>query len=381
MMNIAIVYYRLLDLDGNKQLIGGIETYLLNLAELCHEQGWETTFFQCANCNFEKMLGNLKIIGLPIAHLPLAKQKLQLFKAACSAIDLKSDLLIFGADHCSVRTESNRCISIQHGISWDLPSKYFTKKKILASGIGAFIKKLQVIRYAIHSFNLCKQRVCVDYNFLNWYRTMIGNEIDGKVWVIPNFSSFIAPPGQISRVHNSSLVKIIYARRFTDYRGVKLFADVASILLDKYKYIEITFAGEGPEEQWLKQKFNNIDRVNIIKYYPHESLKVHLEHDIAVVPSIASEGTSLSVAEAMGAGCAVVATAVGGITNMIIDEYNGLLVMPEAESLLAGIEVLINNKDRRDQLGRRAYETAEVSFNIKIWKERWLKVIKEVENT
>lgn len=75
------------------------------------------------------MLGNLKIIGLPIAHLPLAKQKLQLFKAAYSAIELKTDLLIFGFDDCSVRTESNRCISIQHGVSWDLPSKYFTKKK------------------------------------------------------------------------------------------------------------------------------------------------------------------------------------------------------------------------------------------------------------
>ena|GEM_PF-6427631 len=66
---------------------------------------------------------------------------------------------------------------------------------------------------------------------------------------------------------------------------------------------------------------------------------------------------------------------------MIIDGYNGLLVMPEAESLLVGIESLINSQDRRDQLGRRAYETVEASFNLKVWKQRWLKVIKEVENT
>ncbi len=380
-MNIAIIYYRLFDFDGNDQLIGGIETYILNLAELCHEQGWKTLLFQSANCNFENMIGDLKVIGLPIAHLPIPKQKNQLFKAACDAINLKNDLLIFGADHCSVRTESNRCISIQHGISWDLPSKYFTKKKILASGIGAVLKKIRIIRYAIRDFNLCKQRVCVDYNFLNWYRTMMVNKIDGKVWVIPNFSSFTVPIGRISRIHNGSPIKILYARRFTDYRGVKLFADVASELLERYQHIGITFAGEGPEENWLKQKFNNNNRVIITKYYPHESLNVHLEHHIAVVPSIASEGTSLSVAEAMGAGCAIVATAIGGITNMIIDGYNGLLVMPEAESLLVGIESLINSQDRRDQLGRRAYETVEASFNLKVWKQRWLKVIKEVENT
>lgn len=66
---------------------------------------------------------------------------------------------------------------------------------------------------------------------------------------------------------------------------------------------------------------------------------------------------------------------------MIINEYNGLLVMPEAGSLLAGIEALINDKDRRDLLGRRAYETAVASFNLKTWKERWLKVMNEVADT
>jgi len=83
--------------------------------------------------------------------------------------------------------------------------------------------------------------------------------------------------------------------------------------------------------------------VTFTKYLPDEVLDIHLEHDIAVVPSIASEGTSLSVAEAMGAGCAVVATAVGGVTNMIINGHNGILAMPDAASVLNGLETVVSD--------------------------------------
>ena len=49
-MKVAILYYRYLDMDGNERTIGGVETYLLNLAELCRELGWKPLIFQYANC-------------------------------------------------------------------------------------------------------------------------------------------------------------------------------------------------------------------------------------------------------------------------------------------------------------------------------------------
>jgi len=130
---------------------------------------------------------------------------------------------------------------------------------------------------------------------------------------------------------------------FARYRGARLFGEAGLGILRRFPNTAVTFAGEGPEESWLRKQFAGNPRVTFTKYLPDEVLDIHLEHDIAVVPSIASEGTSLSVAEAMGAGCAVVATAVGGVTNMIINGHNGILAMPDAASVLNGLETVVSD--------------------------------------
>lgn len=155
-------------------------------------------------------------------------------------------------------------------------------------------------------------------------------------------------------------------------------AEVTEEIVRRYNNVNFTFAGEGPEEGYLKDRFSKVKQVTFTKYLPNEVLNIHLAHDIAVVPSIASEGTSLSVAEAMGAGCVVVATAVGGITNMVINDYNGILVMPNVSSLLSGIELVIKNPVLRKQLQMKAYETARNAFNLELWENRWRKVFEEV---
>jgi len=115
--------------------------------------------------------------------------------------------------------------------------------------------------------------------------------------------------------------------------------------------------------------------VDITKYSHDQIVDIHLKHHIATVPSIASEGTSLSVAEAMACGCAVVATAIGGITNMIIDGYNGRLCMPTATELEKCIEELILDEDQRSRVAGNAYETAKNAFSLEKWETAWINVI------
>ncbi|MEB2309924.1 MAG: glycosyltransferase family 4 protein [Candidatus Brocadiaceae bacterium] len=389
-MKVAFIYPRLFDHDGEEQLIGGIETYLLHLAALCLKMGWDPVLFQFANKPFKRTINALEVIGVPVAgfnksHIfapfTFKYKKVELFTAAKKKLDGKKDIFVFGADWFSIKTKNPRCISIQHGISWDLPTRYITKRELFESGWGARLGKWFFIHSAIKDFENCPNRVCVDYNFLNWYRTTLGVETKGKIWVIPNFASSTASLEQITaKRRTTDNVRILFARRFTPYRGIRIMTESAKEILQRYDEVCFTFAGEGPEEAWLKAQFVGEKRVVFTKYLPHEVLDVHLVHDIAAVPSIASEGTSLSVAEAMGAGCAVVATAVGGITNMIINGYNGILVMPDVVSLTDGLELLIKNVELRMQIMKRAYETAKEAFGLGIWEERWQKVLLEVAN-
>lgn len=108
---------------------------------------------------------------------------------------------------------------------------------------------------------------------------------------------------------------------------------------------------------------------------PNESIKVHSNFDIAVVPSIASEGTSLSLIEAMASGCAVISTDIGGLTNIIIDGHNGLIVKPNGDELYLALERLVCCNNLRKRLSQCGYQTVKDSFSINNWSQKWMDVI------
>lgn len=380
-MKVAFIYSQLLDANGEKQHVGGVETYLIHLANLCFEMGWSPILFQKGNKYFERELGKLKVIGIPVATQKFHIIKKKLYNAALKEIDIAKDIVIFGGDHHSIPIKNKRCISIQHGVLWDLPNIYLTNKKIIHRGFAGILYKLRLSLLYYSIFNYCHYRVCVDYNFVNWYKTIHPlSTFNGKIWVITNFTTLASAEQIKNRNFTNKEIRIIFARRFVPYRGTRLIVEVAQNILNRYPNVSFTFAGEGQDEEWMKNYFNKNGRVKFIKYFPQESIDIYFAHDIVVVPSIASEGTSFSVAEAMGAGCVVITTAIGGITNMIINEFNGILAMPTVESLTTGVEKVLNNIPLRKKLSRNAYETAKSAFSIESWKEKWREVLLEVAN-
>src|SRR5208283_908297 len=117
------------------------------------------------------------------------------------------------------------------------------------------------------------------------------------VWVIPNCCQ-LAPRERIGR-GDTPATRVLFARRFTMYRGTRIMAEAIDRVLSRRTDVTFTLAGEGPDEGYLLDRFEHCANVRFTKYRPEECMEVHLAHDIAVVPSVASEGTSLSVAEAM----------------------------------------------------------------------------------
>ena len=49
--------------------------------------------------------------------------------AAKKEINVTKDIIVFCADHFSVKTDNPRCIAIQHGVYEDIPTRYMTRKK------------------------------------------------------------------------------------------------------------------------------------------------------------------------------------------------------------------------------------------------------------
>jgi glycosyltransferase involved in cell wall biosynthesis len=77
------------------------------------------------------------------------------------------------------------------------------------------------------------------------------------------------------------------------------------------------------------------------------------------------EGVPLSVLEAMAAGKPVIATAVGGVPELVEDGVTGVLVPPRnPEALARGILRLAKDADLRRRMGKAAQERALERFDI-----------------
>lgn len=150
--------------------------------------------------------------------------------------------------------------------------------------------------------------------------------------------------------------------------------------MDEYKNVAVTVAGNGPDEEWMKQRLNRYENVLFTHYESQESLEMHKDKHIAVIPTVGSEGTSLSLLEAMSAQCAAVCTNVGGMTNIVLNGYNGLMVNSgNVNQLYKAIKKLIDDPSLRETIAKNGYETVKQSFSYERWTEEWKKVLSEMD--
>lgn len=364
-MNILdILYVRYFKEDGSSLSIGGIESYITQLSKLAHSLNIHVRVFQYGNHDFKRKTDYADIYaffknGSHNGDFLLKKATELHGENDCVVTIIANDLII-------PKSKIKNSIVIQHGIGFD--SCIGRKEPLI---INVFKRALRAYHTVERLQNVDKV-VCVDNNFINWYRTQTSfRSID--LIPIMNFTQ-IGP--QKKRETNSNKIKIVFARRFVEIRGTRLFAPVAKKLLEMYDNIEVTFAGEGPDKEYIKNLFSNEDRVNFCSYKSDESIEFHSKFDMAVIPTIFSEGTSLSLLEAMSAQCAIVCTNVGGMTNIILDNYNGLMVSPNESELYFAISKLIQDSSLRLRLSKNAYETVKTSFSIEKWGQEWGKILK-----
>jgi glycosyltransferase involved in cell wall biosynthesis len=104
------------------------------------------------------------------------------------------------------------------------------------------------------------------------------------------------------------------------------------------------------------------------------------EASLFVLPSY-NEGLPMAILEAMAAGLAVVATPVGGIPEVIRDDYNGFLVTPgDVEALAEKLAILANDRHLREVMGRRGREIAEQELDVKPYVERLVALYESLAN-
>jgi glycosyltransferase involved in cell wall biosynthesis len=347
---------------------GGIETYTSQLCDL-FSKNYEVLVYQMSSKNFEINTYGAKVIG---QNLSLEKITAKI-KTNCIS---DQDIVIITSEQLDLQNKWNHSVVIQHGVYWDLPVECYTKS-LLASKFQRIYKIFDSYR------NLCritrfKNVVCVDYSYMHWLRMTLGKTPKNmKFWVIPNHADnkFFALDPAI----DSGRVGVLFARRFMRFRGTTEMCEASKRLISKFSNVYITICGEGPEEAAMKKLLPPSERVHYTTVDYTQMPAMISNHHIVVIPSLGSEGTSLSAIEAMAAERAVVASSVGGMTDIIFDGFNGILVYPgDSNQFFSAIAKLIECEEKRKILSRNARTFAAMVLNKEKWERSWKQVLKEI---
>jgi glycosyltransferase involved in cell wall biosynthesis len=118
--------------------------------------------------------------------------------------------------------------------------------------------------------------------------------------------------------------------------------------------MELVVAGDGPLR----------DRVPGVRgFVPHHELGPLYDRAAVVAVPSRREGFGVACLEAMAHGRPVVASAVGGLLDLVVDGETGLLVPPgDVPALRAALERLLGNAELRERLGAAARERVRDHF-------------------
>lgn len=167
--------------------------------------------------------------------------------------------------------------------------------------------------------------------------------------------------------------------RFVEQKGLEYFIKAAVKVLEKTKRNDVYFmiVGYGKLESDLTGLIKELKIDSRFLIRKARDIKEILPIlDIFVVSSL-WEGQPIAMLEAMAAGCPVVATKVGGIPEILIEEKNGLLAEPKDEtSLSLKIIKLAENDKLRYNIGEEGKLVAQ-GFSLPIYIKKLEKYFSE----
>lgn len=199
-----------------------------------------------------------------------------------------------------------------------------------------------------------------------------------RVLVIPNgvdverFAAQAAPVrAELGVPADAPLVGVV--ANLIHYKGHLAFLDAWRRIRERRPDAHALLVGEGPMRAAIERRADELGVAGSVHLLGRRSDVPGLlaAMDVVAHPS-EEEGSPNAVLEAMAAGRAVVATAVGGTPEAVLDGRTGLLVPPgDPEAMARAVTALLDDPARAGEMGAAARERVRSEFAVDVMVERY----------
>ena len=168
--------------------------------------------------------------------------------------------------------------------------------------------------------------------------------------------------------------------RLTEGKGHRQFLQAGKAILARHSNALLLVVGDGPSKAQLEASALELEiGAGVVFTGRREDMaSVYAALDIVVLPSL-FEGMPVVVLEALAAKRAMVATKVGAIPELVVNDNTGLLVEPgDVMALEDAIQRLITDADLRRSLGMSGHMRVRERFSAANMAQSYLRTYEKV---
>lgn len=351
----------ILHLDAGRTLRGGQKQVLLLLRGL-RERGHRVTL----GCPPGPLRDAARARGIPLLPLPLRGEwdlssawKIKRFANSHAADIIHThDAHSHGLARLSQVLGLQRPLIVHRRVDFPLSPGVWNRWKYL-DGVSAFAVVTQGIGKRL-------ERLGVPPSKIAW----IPSSVD--LPTLDQEQGLAFPEGVLEPPAGELLITCVGA--LEEEKGQHLLLSSAVKLLKDFPTLRLYFLGEGRDRQKLESiaRALGVEQHCLFAGFVQPVAPIVKRSTCVVLPTL-SEGFSPAALEAMALGTPVIASATGGLMELITPGEDGLLFPPgDSEQLQAAIRRVLSEPKLREELGRQAEKKVRANYTSERMLERTL---------
>ncbi|MBN2621288.1 glycosyltransferase family 4 protein [candidate division WOR-3 bacterium] len=356
-----------------------ITPWMVELIQRLRARGVDITVFTSSY----KGLKNQVLDGVPIIRFRYFFKRFERLTHEENAVDrlsrgpwylMLSCMYLLCGSIALVRLTRAQRYDIVH-INWPFPhiifgiiARCFGRARIFVTFYGLEIRWLKKkFRSLIRVFSVLVNRANMISAISNHTARELSDITDKPIPIVPFSTPIQEKPGMVS---DNKI--ILFVGRSVERKGVDNLIRAYGQIKDKISHC-LVIVGDGPErKKWqeLAHAIDTTNRIELTGWITNQELSaLYRTCSFFVLPAVYdkhgdTEGLGVVMIEAMSYCKPVIASNVGGITDVVDDGHNGILVPAgDIPALAEALMKLATNDALRREMGKRAKQTVDEKFN------------------